>query len=313
MHPIRWFRYLAMMAPPWIMFPVGCIKFFAAYATFQALSSRSPLIFDRTALLGGITVTLVLMLMRVYDELKDADSDRHLAAAGDPRYTGRPLVIGIITEHDLRMLRNLIVVALISIHIFMAGPWVSLAFGVLLSVLWLSSRWFFWPAIKNSLWLAFITHNPISAIVGTYILAVYVDRFGAFQLSWGACLALILGLWFPVAAWETSRKIRLPSDETDYQTYSKLWGLKIASIIPACFIALASLCLIYVAHRAMLSLEYSFLLAIATGIIVIRSFILFFAPTRARTQLQPWTESFAAIADIGLVAACIASRGIEIG
>jgi hypothetical protein len=40
---------------------------------------------------------------------------------------------------------------------------------------------------------------------------------------------VIVGLWLPFAAWELSRKIRVPEDETSYRTYSKVLGWKVAS------------------------------------------------------------------------------------
>ena len=38
-------------------------------------------------------------------------------------------------------------------------------FAAALGILWLSSRWFFWPAIQKNLLLAFATHNPLTLVV----------------------------------------------------------------------------------------------------------------------------------------------------
>ena len=42
------------------------------------------------------------------------------------------------------------------------------------------------------------------------------------------CGAYLLLLWMPFLGWEISRKIRGPQDETEYVTYSRLWGPKLA-------------------------------------------------------------------------------------
>ena len=39
---------------------------------------------------GIATVALFLLLMRLYDELKDAETDMQLGRAGDPLYRDRP-------------------------------------------------------------------------------------------------------------------------------------------------------------------------------------------------------------------------------
>ena len=39
----------------------------------------------------------------------------------------------------------------------------------------------------------------------------------------------MLTLYFPALIWEVSRKIRAPKDETEYVTYSKLFGYKKAT------------------------------------------------------------------------------------
>ena len=36
----------------------------------------------------------------------------------------------------------------------------------------------------------------------------------------------LLTLYFPILIWEIARKIRAPKDETEYTTYSKLFGYK---------------------------------------------------------------------------------------
>src|SRR5205807_943508 len=97
----------------------------------------------------------------------------------------------------------------------------------------------FCPAISKKLVLAFATHNPLALAVSGYVVAVFVRDFGAAALT-GWTGPLMVALWAPVAAWETARKVRVPADETEYETYSKALGWKAAALVPAAFMALAT-------------------------------------------------------------------------
>ena len=86
------------------------------------------------------------------------------------------------------------------------------------------SLWFFHKKkIQKSLPLALVTHNPVQMIMNVYIISFTCIKYrlGAFTLT---NFLAAWTLYFPALIWEVSRKIRAPKDETEYVTYSKLFG-----------------------------------------------------------------------------------------
>ena len=297
------------MVPPYTIVPIGLIKFSAAYFCLQAIAGLRPMRMGWRAWVGAASLVLVLVLMRVYDEIKDAESDIRLGKAGDPRYKDRPLVRRAISVADMVVLRRVVTTLLIVANLSLVNPIPIMAFVVLFVVLWLSSKWFFSPSIANSLLLAFATHNPITLVMGAYIGGIFVGDFGIEQLHPTAGL-LLVALWLPVAAWETARKVRIPEDETDYETYSKVLGWKTAALVPAGFVVATIACLLPVAHRAGLPWVFDAVLVMA-GTIPIGGCIAFrIAPSRTRARLQPLAEMFAAAVDVSLLLALGFTHGV---
>ena len=89
--------------------------------------------------------------------------------------------------------------------------------------------WFFQKhKIQKSLPMALLTHNPVQIIMNIYIISFVIIKYGLSVLNVYNFLA-VLTLYFPALIWEVSRKIRAPKDETEYVTYSKLFGYKKAT------------------------------------------------------------------------------------
>src|SRR5438094_479379 len=84
------------------------------------------------------------------------------------------------------------------------------AIGFALGLVWLSYHWFFSARVKRSLILAFLTHNPIALAVAAYVASLAAAEVGVARVPPLALLVLLVGLWLPIAAWETARKVRLP-------------------------------------------------------------------------------------------------------
>ena len=86
--------------------------------------------------------------------------------------------------------------------------------------------WFFQKhKIAKSLPLALVTHNPVQIFINLYIVSFTITKYNLPFLNLTNVLAL-LTLYFPALIWEVSRKIKAPEDETEYVTYSKLFGYK---------------------------------------------------------------------------------------
>ncbi len=306
----RVIHYIWEMFPPHILVLAGLAKFFAVYLSLQALHGDGPVFVNWAGISGAACLILFLLLLRVYDELKDVEADIRLGTAGDPRYKDRPIVTGAVKIEDIVAFRWTITIALVLLHIA-AEPLVIATFLAVFFILWLSFKWFFCPAIKENLLLALVTHNPLTVVLLLYVFAVFFTQFPGVTLDVTSIILLIVGIWMPLAAWELSRKQRIPEDETDYQTYTKILGVKIAPLIPAAFILIAVVCLASVSARCGLSLIYPLIL-IAAAAIAIGGYLRFlFFPTSKNSKLQPVTELFILVTDIGLLLAIALERGVR--
>jgi 4-hydroxybenzoate polyprenyltransferase len=309
--PRRIWRYLLVMFPPHFMVLSGVAKFYAVYFSLQALASGESVHITLPSMAGAASIVLFSLLMRIYDEIKDSEADIRLGRAGDPRYKDRPIVTGAVTMEDLVVLRWVTMALLVVINVPLGG-WPLIGFAILFLVTWLSFKWFFWPLISRYLLLAFLTHNPISLFFGGYIVAVYAGDFGINSIDAWALL-LMLVFWAPLGAWETSRKIRAPEDETDYQTYSQVFGWKLAPFVPIAFILLGTTSVIFLSYQMGLSWIFPAVVAVASFVPIYRCLAFRVSPSQKTANIQPFVEMYAVVMDLGLLAAVLVSRGLDPG
>ena len=111
------------------MFVVAACHFFALWFALQALGTLTPVRLTSTSLRGVASVMLFLLLMRLYDELKDAKTDIALGRAGDPLYRDRVLVTGAVRIEDVKWLRWLVTAALVAMNLQPRLGWATI--GVL--------------------------------------------------------------------------------------------------------------------------------------------------------------------------------------
>ena len=301
--------YLWEMFPPLAQVPMCVALFGTIYVGLQCLGGRSPVRIGWIGVAGAVGFVSFALLLRVYDELKDVETDLRLGQAGDPRYRDRAIVTGRVQVGDLVALRWGISVLLIVLHVPLGWPWPGAAFVVAFALTWLSFKWFFWPAVSRNLLLAFVTHNPLAVVVGAWVMAVYVRAFGVAPDAWA--IALMLLEWMPVAAWETARKVRAPADETDYQTYSKLLGHRVAALLPVAFSAVGAAAAIALWLRLELSWIYPAGVVAVTLGLAGASVRFVLRPGSATANLRPFAEAFGVVATAGFVAACCASAGVR--
>jgi hypothetical protein len=303
--------YIREMFPPAVYVPAGLAFFAAVYFCMQALDVAGPVTISLRAVAGALTTLLLLLLLRVYDDLKDADTDIHFAQVGDPRYAYRGLVAGRVQLSDVAVLRWTVTGLLIAINLPLGFPLPLLVFGMVMVVYWLSYRWFFWPAVRHNLLLAFITHNPTLCLaLGIYAAAVGMRDFGPTRHA-GAVSILLIGLWLPISAWETSRKIRTRDEETEYVTYTKLLGYR-AVLLPVAFASVSALCLSYVALRINLSWMFPALLFAAAGVLVVACIRFVFFPTATNAKLQTYAELYVLAAWVGLPLSIVCHYGVRL-
>jgi hypothetical protein len=309
-HVGRAFRYLNTMFPPATLVPMGAAKFLSIYFALQALAGMGPLRLGAPATLGAATTVLWMLLVRLQDDITDAPADVRLGRAGDPRYRSRPIVTGEITLSELRSLRLVAVGLLVALNVAFGGTVTILAFAGGTAITWLGFQWFFIPALaRNPTPLAYLARKALTVLFGLYATAVFIDAFRPAGLTlW--VVPLVLAPCAEVAAWEAARKIRVPDDETEYGTYSKVLGWRAAALLPVIFVSLALVCLLPVVQAAGVRWMFSVALTGAGALAVGACLRFRLAPTRQRANLRPYMELFGAVAHGGLVLALAIGRGV---
>ena len=173
-----------------------------------------------TIFFGSFSLSL---LIRIIDELKDKEDDKI-------HFPSRCLPSGRVFYSDIKKLGILILLLFISLNIFIGSPFHYL--GLLLTYFFLFHKWFFLPdKLRKNLIIVLITHNPIGFIIPFYFITLLNYHTGDQPITFQQLL-LSISFWFPSLAWEVSRKIRSPQEESNYNTYSKKFGVFKSSLIP---------------------------------------------------------------------------------
>lgn len=170
-------------------------------------------------LILGFTIFSFLCWLRIADDFKDYELDCRL-------FAHRPLPSGRVTKKDLKIFVSILIVFTLCIN-FIFMPFKHFIFCIILYTYGsLMAVWFFQKhKIQKSLPLALLTHNPVQMIINLYILSFVIMKYNLQIFTLPNIMALFT-LYFPALIWEVSRKIRAPKEETEYVTYSKLFGYK---------------------------------------------------------------------------------------
>ncbi|MFA5659489.1 MAG: prenyltransferase [Oscillospiraceae bacterium] len=209
--------YFKEMYPLTMRFILGIIVFGEIYFILLLNYGVTSFNIGIQEFVGSFTVFGFLMFLRIADDFKDYKTDCIL-------FPERPLPGGKVYKKDLAIALAVIITAMTVLNlIFMNNPLLYaflMLYGILMSV------WFFKKSkIQKSLPLALITHNPVQLIMNIYIISFTCIKYQLNPFSLTSFL-VAMTLYFPALIWEISRKIRAPEDETDYTTYSKLFGYK---------------------------------------------------------------------------------------
>ena len=167
----------------------------------------------------GFTVFSFLCWLRIADDFKDYELDCRL-------FAHRPLPSGRVTKKDLRIFATILIAFTVIINFIFMPKLHFLFCAILYTYGSLMAVWFFQKhKIQKSLPMALVTHNPVQMIMNIYIISFVIIKYGLEVFTLHNAMA-VFTLYFPALIWEVSRKIRAPKDETEYVTYSKLFGYK---------------------------------------------------------------------------------------
>lgn len=212
-------RILIFLRERFPLWPAALGLFFQSLLSLLALSNLSVLdgvlnsISIPSVIVQSFSVPLLFLLIRIADEFKDFEVDQRL-------FPERPLARGAVFLSDIRALAFSVLAFVLVIQYLVAAPsQVWLWLGVCLVFIFLMWRWFFFERqIRNSLTLALVTHNPSAFLLAIFLVSILPLR--------APLIIFALGSWAGAAAWEIGRKIRAPQFETEYTTYSKIWGAR---------------------------------------------------------------------------------------
>ena len=214
--------YLKEMLPPLKCAVASGILFFEIYFMIILIAKTGMLSIGIQEAIGCVTVFTFLLSLRIADDFKDYKTDLAL-------FPDRPLPSGRVKKKDLTVLlisANTVAITLNVIYmnnlIYYA---VLMLYGSLMSI------WFFARSkIQKNPLLALITHNPVDLMVNIYIISFTCIKYNLPIFTF-INLLIAFTLYWPTLIWEISRKTRAPEDETEYTTYSKLYGYKKVTMI----------------------------------------------------------------------------------
>ncbi len=209
--------YLSEMYPVIPRALLGLILFFEVYFLVILTNGTHRISIGVSEFVGAFTIFAFLMALRIADELKDEEVDKRL-------FPERPYPSGRVKKGDLITLLSVISGVTIILNLLFMNNLLFFAILVLYGIV--MSLWFFRRhVIQKSLVLALVTHNPVQLFMNLYLISFACIKYGIPLLTFNNVMILFT-LYFPGLIWEISRKTRAPSEETEYVTYSKLFGHK---------------------------------------------------------------------------------------
>jgi 4-hydroxybenzoate polyprenyltransferase len=236
--------------------------------------------------LGIANFLMLPFILRLMDELKDKDIDRHL-------FADRPLPSGRVLEIDIRLTLK----CMIGLFL-LANVWTGVAFAFAVIVMiyaLLMFNWFFFPMrLRSSLLLNVATHIPIIPISLTHGIVLAGQGFGVAwdSFDYGRAALFVFMIWISGIGWELSRKIRSPQEEDDYVTYTRIFGIWGAISLAASAQTLALLLALLVFAPEQFSILYIAILIVAYGMAVFGHARFLAEPTPATSRLRPFAEGF---------------------
>lgn len=275
--------------------------FYGIYFVGMSMSGAQKLELSLNSILGAFTYFLINLFLRISDEFKDFEVDKAI-------FPHRPLPSGRVLASDLNIFRAVVLVAILVINTFVDKE--LLLFVILIIVVVLTTRYYFLPQyIAKSLFLQVATQSPLFLLENLYIISIFTSKSNMPLFTLPHLYAAII-FYLPFLIWEISRKIKAPQDENERQTYSQIWGYKIATMVPMVLSAVIYAMIFAVRTQLLLS-NYFLIFWAAVLCIYFIPFIRFlFAPNSKSSSFRRFSEAFIVVMCISLVVELVLQRGI---
>jgi len=288
--------YFSEMFPIPKMFTAAALLYLSFSLCLARIHGIEMKIISVTNLIGSFSLFMIMLILRLMDEIKDHETDLQL-------FSHRPLPSGRVQEKDIIFSLKSVIFLYITINIFSLGT-LLIALAVLAYTFGMF-RYFFIPRIlKRNLLLNLATHNPIVPIMLIYVLALFTAEhgLGPADLSWKYVTILVVMYWTMFFAWEISRKIRSAEEEDDYVTYSRIFG-PVGAVSLALGAQTVTLAAALVFDTAM-SMPLLFLLIVWAGYFITMSgYLRFIArPNHKTSNLGPFAEKYIILVNAAFIA-----------
>ena len=209
---------------------LGFLLFFEIYFLVILTNGKGtiPIQTGIAEIVGCITIFSFLLVLRIADDFKDYETDSRL-------FPERPLPSGRVKKKDLAVVLIFVIPINVILNLIFLPN--TLFFLFLVAYGFFMSFWFFQKyKIQKSLMLALLTHNPVQIVMNAYVISFACQKYDILLGTINNVLILFT-LYFPGLVWEIIRKVRAPEEETEYVTYSKLFGYKKPLIFVLCIMA----------------------------------------------------------------------------
>jgi 4-hydroxybenzoate polyprenyltransferase len=230
---------------------------------------------------GAFTISLMLLLLRIMDELKDLETDLL-------HFPDRPVPRGAVHSSDLKLFGLFLVGVLFILNSFFTHA--PLIFLAVFGYACLMYKYFFLKElISKNILMALATHNPISYLFFLYVVFIYKNNMTA-PIHMGRVLLLGTVFLCSSMSWEIARKIRYPEDETAYQTYYMVLGLGASILIPIILSGASLVVITFLYHDIFAG--FTFLYMIAVYLFMVMTFLRFYKKQPILFGLKTTTEIF---------------------
>ncbi len=292
--------YLAEMFPLHLRIPYS-IGLYLAVAMFVAkVHVKSVDLLSQSTFIGSWSVLALLLILRLMDELKDLEIDREL-------FQERPVPSGRVKESDIWISLLIVIGLFLGANVFAAASFIPsvivLAYAVLMF------RYFFIPNIlRKFLLLNLASHNPIVPLMLVYLVLIFAaDKQIAIKfIDWCNIGLFVLMMWSAFLSWELARKIRSKDEETEYVTYSQIFGYRVSVIITFIVQSIGASIALYLAFEIHLSWVFLMIVGIGYMVVLFGHIRFLVRPSPETSKLKPFAEIYA----ITLMLASIVECGV---
>lgn len=289
--------YLKEMFPLHANVAFALLLFLGNFLLVHLVQGIKDIHWSMDVLAGFITLFLFMLTMRIADEFKDAETDKVL-------FPCRPLPRGAVSKQDLGIMAGTSIVVILLMNV--SHAWRIIGILLLFGYQFLTYKWFFIEKkMRASLFLAFVSHQPLALLVNAYLIIFTITTFNPEirmdEIKTGQLSLIALLFWMPVLGWETSRKIKDRGAENDYTTYSKLLGPVKATILPLIFILLWTGIMVYFHQSIELPVWNLLILIVLTSITLIAYARFMISPTRKNNVMKTVTQVYFTLCMINLI------------